>query len=100
MSNDFRPGMKVVCVDDSGLNQPGEPRRGQVFTITVVYPRMVNLAEITHLVGGYFTYRFRLAADDNEKLAVFRAMLSPDALKLAKLDGDLSPYPRRARTPA
>ena len=92
MSNNFRVGQKVVCVDDTpSLGYPcwpdewPRPSRGKIYTVAEV--GLVNsvdptLAPCIHLKElrrpePFWASRFRPAVDKPASIEVFRKMLVP-----------------------
>lgn len=86
MSNNFRVGQKVVCVDDRwetmDETQRGKPSpfRGRVCTVAAKVSRYretyLVLAEFSP-DSGFLASRFRPAVDKPASIEVFRKMLVP-----------------------
>jgi hypothetical protein len=83
MSNNFHVGQRVVCVDDTDVDDAGAStgiqylRRGRLYTVsrTYVLPSGpgVNLQEIDrpYSYEGFRAERFRPAIEHNEDISVF-----------------------------
>jgi len=87
MSHSFHVGQRVVCVDDSDMDDTGTStgirylRRGKTYTVSRTYVLSsgpgVNLQEIDspYSYEGFRAERFRLAMEHHEDMSFFARAL-------------------------
>ena len=94
MDNSFHVGQRVVCVDDSDVDDTGANtgirylRRGRLYTVTRTYVLSsgpgVNLQEIDrpYSYEGFRAERFRPAIEHEEDISVFTRELETTSRSL------------------